>query len=197
MTIIYFVRHAESDHNNHDDLTRPLTEKGKKDVALVNKYLLDKHVDIVLSSPFLRAIETINKFSSQINKNIIVINDFRERKIDSCWIENFNIFSMKQWNDFDYKLSDGECLREVQQRNVDALKKVLTEYENKNIVIGSHGTAISTIINYYDQTYGYKDFNKIRLLMPWIVKFTFQSEKCVSIEKINIFDNEHSILHLC
>jgi len=33
-------------------------------------------------------------------------------------------------------------------------------YEGKNIVIGTHGTALSTIINYYDSTYGYDDFER-------------------------------------
>lgn len=187
MTIIYFVRHAEPDYNNHDDLTRPLTEKGKRDIELVNKYLEDKKIDIVLSSPFSRAIETVKGFSDKINRNVIVVEDFKERRVDSCWIEDFNEFSIKQWSDFDYKLSDGECLREVQQRNISALKKVLYEYKNKSIVIGSHGTALSTIINYYDQTYGYNDFNEIKMIMPWIVKFTFDSEQCLSIEKINVF----------
>ncbi|MHB8130943.1 MAG: histidine phosphatase family protein [Mobilitalea sp.] len=188
MTTIYFIRHAEPDFNNHDDLARSLTEKGKKDVELVNKYLEDKRIDIVLSSPFLRAIETVNGFSDKINKKVILVNDFRERKVDRIWIEDFEEFSKKQWTDFDYKLSDGECLREVQERNIAALKRVLVEYQDKNIVIGSHGTSLSTLINYYDEAYGYNDFNEIKRLMPWIVKFTFEDEQCVGIEKINVFD---------
>lgn len=71
---------------------------------------------------------------------------------------------------FDYKLSDGESLREVQNRNIKALNEVLRMYEGKNIVIGTHGTALSTIINYYDSTYGYDDFERMKLIMPWIVK---------------------------
>ncbi len=184
MTTVYFVRHAEPDYNNHDDLTRPLTEKGKRDVELVNRFLENKEINIVLSSPFRRAIETVRGFSDLIKSEVIVVDDFRERRVDSCWIEDFNEFSMKQWNDFDYKLRDGECLREVQQRNIAALKQVLVEYENKNVVIGSHGTAISTIINYYDETYGHNEFNEIRMLMPWIVKF--ELEQCVGIEKIKL-----------
>jgi 2,3-bisphosphoglycerate-dependent phosphoglycerate mutase len=186
MTTIYFVRHAEPDYNNHDDLTRPLTEKGKRDVDLINNFMEDKQIDIVLSSPFHRAIETVKGVSNKFNRNIIIIDDFRERKIDSGWIEDFNSFTMKQWDDFDFKLSDGECLREVQQRNINALSNVLAEYKNKNIVIGSHGTALSTIINYYDDSYGYKDFNEIKMLMPWIVKFTFETDQCIGIEKINV-----------
>ena len=75
---------------------------------------------------------------------------------------------------------------EVQQRNIKALEDVLKRYCGKNIVIGTHGTALSTIINYYEPSYGYKDFNEIRLLMPWIVKFTFDEMRCIKIEKIDI-----------
>ena len=31
MTNVYFIRHAETDYSNHDDLLRPLTEKGMQD----------------------------------------------------------------------------------------------------------------------------------------------------------------------
>lgn len=64
---------------------------------------------------------------------------------------------------------------------------VLKDFKNKNIVIGSHGTALSTIINYYDKSFGYENFEKIRTLMPWIVKFTFQDTNCNGIQKYNLF----------
>lgn len=59
--------------------------------------------------------------------------------------------------------------------------------EDRKLVIGSHGTALSTIINYYDDTFGYAEFEKIRELMPWIVCFTFEGMNCVSIQSYNLF----------
>lgn len=188
MTTIYFVRHAEPDYSNHDDLTRSLTTKGKDDTKLVNKYLEDKQIDIVLSSPFFRAVQTVEGFADIIGGSITVIDDFRERRIDSCWIEDFDGFARKQWNDFEYKLSDGENLRDVQICNINALNQVLVEHKNKNIVVGSHGTTMSTIINYYNKSFGYDDFNKIKKLMPWIVKLSFEEEGCVGVEQINLFE---------
>ena len=35
MTKIYFVRHAQPEHAWKEDRTRPLTEEGKKDSAIV------------------------------------------------------------------------------------------------------------------------------------------------------------------
>ena len=186
ITNIYFVRHAEPDYSVHEDSSRPLTNKGRDDALKVASYLNNKNIEIGLSSPYKRAIDTIKPFFDTNKMSIELVDDFRERKVDNCWIEDFQEFSQRQWENFKYKLSDGECLYEVQQRNIKALEAVLKRYSGKKIVVGTHGTALSTIINYYDPSYGYKDFNEIRSLMPWIVKFTFDEMRCIKIEKIDI-----------
>ncbi|WP_066714804.1 histidine phosphatase family protein [Clostridium sp. Marseille-P299] len=195
MTTIYFIRHAEPDYTNHNDRERPLTQKGKEDSKLVTQYLCDKNIDIVLSSPYVRAVDTVKDFAESFGYPILTVEDFRERKVDSIWIEDFYKFSKMQWDDFEYKLSDGESLREVQDRNINALMEVLKEYTGKNIVIGSHGTALSTIINYFEPTYSFDDFQRIRNIMPWIVKMSFQGDTLIHIEKIDVFNlknNENS-----
>ena len=62
MTTIYFVRHVEPNYNNHDDMSRELTDKGIADSKLVTRFLSDKNVDIVFSSPYKRAIDTVRNF---------------------------------------------------------------------------------------------------------------------------------------
>lgn len=186
MTTIYFVRHAEPDYNNHDDFFRPLTDKGLKDRIKVTNYLLDKKIDVVLSSPYVRAVDTVADFAKNAGLNIETIDDFRERKVDSVWVEDFKAFCKKQWGDFNFKLAGGETLNEVQKRNINALEGVLEKYKGKNIVVGSHGTALSTIINYYDNTFNYDNFDKIVGLMPWVVKFEFDDKSCISIEQIDL-----------
>lgn len=188
MTTVFFVRHAEPNYENHDDASRELSNKGLEDRRLVTDFLLDKQIDIVLSSPYKRAIDTVRDFAEEKGMDITIIDEFKERRVDSGWIEDFNTFCRKQWEDFSYKLSDGECLEEVQNRNVLALNRVLEKYKGNNVVIGSHGTALSTIINYYDNTFGYADFNRIRNLMPWVVQFSFEEKKCVNIQQYNLFE---------
>ena len=188
MTTIFFVRHAEPNYMNHDELSRELTEKGLRDSKLVTRFLSDKGIDIVFSSPYKRAIDTIRDFSESEGLEIHLEDDFRERKVDSGWIEDFTSFCKAQWADFDYKFSDGETLGEVQARNIAALNRLLSEYRNKTIVVGSHGTALSTIINFYDKQFGYDDFERIKGLMPWIVKFTFENDICTEIQSYNLFE---------
>lgn len=188
MTTVYFVRHAQPNYENHDDMLRELTPKGMEDRKLVTKFLEDKKVDLVLSSPYKRAADTVRDFADTNGLKIGIVEDFRERRIDSVWIEDFNSFCKKQWDDFSYKLSDGESLAEVQERNIAALNKVLEEHNGKTIVVGSHGTALSTIVNYYDSSFGYAEFEKIRGLMPWVVEFRFEGTECVEIKQYNLFE---------
>jgi len=188
LTTVYFVRHAQPNYENHDDMLRELTAKGLEDRKLVTKFLADKNVAVVLSSPFKRAVDTISDFADSKGLGIDIVEDFRERRIDSVWIADFNGFCKKQWEDFAYKLSDGESLSEVQERNISALNQVLNDYAGKTIVVGSHGTALSTIVNYYDNSFGHAEFEKIRGLMPWVVEFTFDGQKCVGINQYNLFE---------
>lgn len=196
MGAIYFVRHAESDFRVHDDFSRPLTEDGVKNSLLVTNYLKDKDINYIYSSPYIRAVDTIKSLADELNISIECIDSFKERHI-SNWIDDFDTFSKRQWKDFDYKLADGESLKEVQFRNVTALMELVQLHPETNCVIGSHGTALSTIINYFNPYFGFEDFSKMRELMPWIVKFTFDHENFINMESIDVFkNNEITPIHL-
>ncbi len=184
MNKVYFVRHAKPDFNVHDDFNRPLSEEGINDSKKVTEFLKDKNITKIFSSPYKRSVDTIKDFADFNNLSIELVEDFRERKVSNNWIKDFNGFAEKQWNDFNYSLEDGENLMEVQDRNIGALHKLLNENNNENILIGTHGTALSTIINYYDNTFNYKDFNMIKNVMPLIVIIKFKGLSAKSMEYI-------------
>ena len=106
MTEVYFVRHAEPDLSIHEDFIRPLSDKGKKDAYNLVTFFNDKKIDAVLSSPFLRAIDTVRNIAFKFQVEIQTVDDFRERKIDG-WIDDFNSYTKNQWMDFNYKLKSG------------------------------------------------------------------------------------------
>ena len=188
MTNVYFIRHARSDQNYHDDMLRPLTAEGMGDRKRVTDFLKDKNISAVISSPFKRAVDTVSDFAERSGLGIRIMNGFRERKVSDEWIDSFTEFAKKQWSDPDYRLSGGESLREVRERVIPALDLVTKEYEGKNIVIASHGTAICTIIGYYDSSFGYNDFERIKDVMPWAVLLSFEPyNKCAGIREYDFF----------
>ena len=149
MTTIYFVRHAQPNYDNPDDFNRELTEKGLADRMKIKDYLTDKNIEAAISSPYIRCIDTIKPFCDSAGLKIETVFDLRERGIGTeRWLDDFDGFAKNQWADFDYRLNDeGECLNQVQSRNIAALSDILKRYTDKTIVIGTHGTALSTIIN--------------------------------------------------
>ncbi|MBQ8590514.1 MAG: histidine phosphatase family protein [Firmicutes bacterium] len=188
-TKVYFVRHAEPNYENHDDLTRELTEQGMKDRLLVTEFLKDKNIGAVWSSPYHRAIDTVKHFADGAGLEIETDYDFRERKVGDGWLDDFDSFAEKQWGDFAFALEHGESLGEVQKRNLAALERVLNTAPGKNIAIGSHGTALSTVVNHFDPAFGYEDFQRIVDLMPWVVELTFEDGHCVEVREYDLFQN--------
>ena len=185
-TTVYFIRHAKPDISIKDDKTRPLSLEGIEKSKELVKLFKEIKIDYIYSSPFKRAIQTIEPIAKDKNIIIEVINDFRERKMSDEWIENYEEYSKKQWDDFSYKLKDGESLEEVQKRNIEELEKILKENMGKTIIIGTHGTALSTIINYYDKTFLHNDFMEIVNIMPYIMKMEFRNNKYISRGEIKI-----------
>lgn len=174
MTNVYFVRHAQSDKAwQGGDRTRPLTKEGLADCAEVTRELSDKGITRIYSSPYARALQTVSGLSQALGLPVREVEGFRERNAGGWRGENFLRFIEAQWADFNYRIADGECLADVQARNIAALDAVLSECAGESIAIGTHGTALSTIINYYRPQFGFADFMRIIDYMPYVVEMTF------------------------
>ncbi len=184
MTTIYFVRHCQSNFDNKDDRTRELTRKGLIERKNIIDFLVDKNIDIIFSSPYKRCLDTIKPFAEVLDLPINQIENLKERKIGK-WIENFNDYAIKQWNDFNYKIENGESLSEVQNRNIIEITSILQKNSGKNIVISTHGTAFSTIVNYYNNNYDYDSFLKIKSVMPFVACLTFDNNEMISCRIID------------
>lgn len=183
LTSIFFVRHAQPDMSWEDDRTRPLTELGLKDSIKVADTLENLNIDIFYSSPYKRSMDTILNCANKYNMLIFTDERLRERKIGlkGDYLE-------KRWADFQFCEENGENLASVQRRNIEVFKEILNKHEDQNIVIGTHGTALSTILNFYDSSFGCEGFKRIWYSMPYIIKLDFQGQsmkKSVELLKID------------
>ena len=156
-----------------DDRTRPLTEEGKKDSAIVLGFLKDKKIDAFYCSPYKRSVETIAEAADFFTKEIITDERLREREKGPDG-NNHGMFR-KRWADHNYHEEGGESIAMVQNRNIEALNEILSDNTDKDIVIGTHGTALSTILNFYDNNFGCEDFLRIIDWMPYIIELDFES----------------------
>ena len=177
MTKLYFVRHAQPQHDWEEDKTRPLTVEGKEDSKIVLEFFKDKKIDRFYCSTYKRSIDTIADTAAFFGQEIITDERLREREKGGS-VNSFEMFQ-KRWTDHNYCEGGGESIAMVQQRNMEAIKEILLVNKDKNIVIGTHGTALSTILNYYDNSFGCDDFLRIIDWMPYVIELNFEGDMLV------------------
>ena len=111
MTRVYFVRHAQPEHDWEEDRTRPLTEEGKKDSVVVLEFLSNKKKDAFYCSPYKRSMDTIAETADFFTKEIITDERLREREKGPDG-NNYGMFQ-KRWADHDYHEDGGESIAMV------------------------------------------------------------------------------------
>ena len=186
MTRVYFVRHAQPDFSWEDDRTRPLTAEGKEDSKVVVEFLKDKQIDVFYCSPYLRSMDTIADTATYYGKEILTDERLREREKGPSG--NGRELLCKRWADLDFHEEGGESIHMAQKRNVAALQEILCANQDKNIVIGTHGTALSTILNFYDPAFGFDDFWRIVDWMPYIIELEFEGMELVGkTEHVHVY----------
>lgn len=178
MVKIYFVRHAQPDFSHYEDLTRPLTKEGWADCEKVTAFFKNKEIDAFYCSPYKRSVDTIKGAADFHKKEIITDERLREREKGPNG-NNHGMFQ-KRWADHNYHEEGGESIAMVQERNMEALKEILAVNQGKVLVIGTHGTALSTILNYYDREFGCNEFLRIIDWMPYIIELDFEGDKLIS-----------------
>lgn len=159
---IYFVRHSLRDFTIRDDRNVPLTNDGKSLARGLVPFFLDKNIEKIYTSPYLRAIQTIEPVASKLNIESIQFEDLRERTVGK-WVENFSEFSKNQWNDFDFKLENGESLNEVKKRMMATYNHILKE-QDTNIIISGHGTSLAILFHEITKgKFGFQEFNEMKM----------------------------------
>ena len=121
-----------------------------------------------------------------MNQTIKTDERLRERKVGNFDDE----LLIKRWENFSFAEEGGENLASLQKRNIEALKEILEQYKGKTIVIGTHGQALSAILNYYNKDFGIKEFQRIVKWMPYIIELKFEGNVLLNIQELGYVDKK-------
>ncbi|MFK4423190.1 MULTISPECIES: histidine phosphatase family protein [Bacillus] len=191
MTTVYFVRHAHSTYTK-EERERPLSEEGEIDAGNVTSLLKDKNIDVVISSPYKRAIQTVQGIANKYNLSIQLEEDLRERLLSKEPVTDFNDAIQKVWEDWTFAYEDGESNDVAQRRAVICMQSILKKYKGKNIVIGTHGNIMVLLMNYFDSKYGFQFWKTLH--MPDVYKLTFDNNRFISAERVEKTGHRINIL---
>ncbi|WP_039043562.1 histidine phosphatase family protein [Sporosarcina sp. ZBG7A] len=182
-TTIIFVRHAHSTYSP-DELRRPLSSKGFTDAATMSEVLKKESIDIVISSPYRRAIQTVEAIAEFIDHKVIIDNGFMERKLSDQPVEDFEFAIREVWKNPTFSLMGGESNEIAQLRGIEATVKVLELYEGKNIAIGTHGNIMVLIMNYFDERFDFSFWKNLE--MPDAYKLIFENKQVLEVKRLGM-----------
>ena len=189
-TILYFIRHAEPDFSEPDNYKRKLTVSGEIQAQRLSEIFNDINVDGVYSSPYLRAIKTVEPIAKSKSLNVQLLDQFRERKSSDYRVskEKFLGYGKHQWDDFDFKLCGGESLNDVKNRYNTGVRIIINQHaqsQNCIFAVGCHIAGLCAYISQFNLIGNYEEYKKYASKMPLIVKCFYKNLKFVSGEICN------------
>ncbi len=149
MTVIYFVRHAHS-HFTEDEYNRPLSDKGFEDRDRVTNLFKNKIIHTIYSSPYNRAVQTVEGIAQEHKLQINTIDSLKERILSTENILDFDAAIQQVWSHPNLAFEGGESNEFAMQRAITALQKIILAHPNDNIVIGTHGNVMALIMQYFN-----------------------------------------------
>jgi isoleucyl-tRNA synthetase len=146
----YFVmRHGECNSNvksildSSGDLDNHLTPKGVEQIRNQTKKLLDLNIDLIVTSPLIRARESAEVVSESLG-GIEIIEDVRLKEFDlgvydKKSLSEFHTKGTRSCTHLDIRVEGGETHREVKIRVTLSLLDIESKYKNKNVLFVTHG----------------------------------------------------------
>lgn len=144
---IYLVRHGQTEKNKfglvQGQTEADLSEKGRKDAKELINLIETLNIDIVISSPLKRAIDTAkiitnNKYPINIDDRII------ERNWGMCEGVNIEeVDTVKCWN-FYINTNDNmiEPVQDFMKRLSEFIEEIRKKYSDKKVLIVTHSAVL-------------------------------------------------------
>jgi 2,3-bisphosphoglycerate-dependent phosphoglycerate mutase len=129
---------------------RQLSEVGRQQAERVADLLEGHDVAAIVSSPYTRAIQTVQPLADRLGLAIQIDPDLRERLLSSGPLEDFTASLEATWRDFDLVHPGGESSAAAQARVGRAIRRIVAGGGSRNIVISTHGNALALFLRTLD-----------------------------------------------
>lgn len=151
MPELLLIRHCQSAGQAPD---APLTDVGRAQAEALATHLLSHPIDRIVSSPYLRARETIAPFAGRTRRAVDFDERLAERRLSPVPIENWREVARASFDDLDLRAPGGESGRETLARGWAAIEAVLARGDQLPALV-THGQLMSLVLHSIDPGFGY------------------------------------------
>jgi len=145
-TKLILVRHGETKLNADGDKIRgwkniPLDEHGQEEARKAAKKLVNKDVDVILSSDLIRAVDTAKALSNKIGvpvKRTKQLRPWNLGKLSGQHSKDVLNVIADYASSPNKKVEGGESFNDFKNRYLDFLKDIKNKYQGKRVAIFTH-----------------------------------------------------------
>tara|TARA_B100000780_G_scaffold159711_1_gene111615 strand:+ start:492 stop:1094 length:603 start_codon:yes stop_codon:yes gene_type:complete len=186
---IYLIRHGKAVMEG-TDIERALDEDGKIQAISLCKKIKEQFKDKkikIFSSPFIRAMQTVEGLSQEMNVQIEHTASLEEIKMGKDPQLSKHEIIEKMWADDKFKTENGTSQSEHVSIIKSELDKIFNDFYNNeyDLILVSHGNSIGIILKYFfDIQFKFEDWKKIS--MPDMYYLEFNKENKITNYKRDI-----------
>jgi probable phosphoglycerate mutase len=152
---LYVTRHGQTKWNAENKICGitdiDLSDKGIEQAEQVAAKLTDCKIDIIIASPLKRARQTAQIISDTIGCDIIIEDRLVEHNYgiyEGVTRESLEFKYARQ--QFPCKYPEGESIFQVVYRIYSLIEEIKTKYQNKTILLVSHGGVCRVLNTYFN-----------------------------------------------
>jgi len=157
MRRLLLVRHCES---TGQDPEAPLTVRGHVQAARLTARLAPLAPDLFISSPYLRARQSIAPLARRLGTVVSIDDRLRERRLGDEPIADWRRAVRESFDDLDRALPGGESSRAAQARARAAVADALAT-DCRLPLLATHGNWLALVLTAIDGRFGYAGWQSL------------------------------------
>ena len=154
---LYIVRHCQA---VGQEPNAPLTSEGNLQAIALADLLFGLGIERVISSPFVRAYQSIVPLAERLNLSIETDNRLIERVLCATPLNDWRERLAESFTNLDLYLDGGESSRIAMARGIAVIDEVLQQ-ETNTIAIITHGNLMALILKHFYDRIGYTEWEKL------------------------------------
>lgn len=157
MKRILLVLHCEATGQHIDS---PLSNKGNEQAYKLARKLekLSFSIDQIISSPYLRAEESIKPFAVRQNIPIKIDERLKERLLSEDPIDDWMDILEESFQNFHFRLPGGESSNDAYERADQVLTESLNDESHNHILMVTHSNLLALMLQKFHIDVGFKEW---------------------------------------
>jgi 2,3-bisphosphoglycerate-dependent phosphoglycerate mutase len=182
MSQVYLVRHCQAIGQEPD---APLTELGKQQAIALAGWLSEVSIGRIISSPFVRAYQSIVPLSEHLGLTIEVDERLVERVLSPVPLDNWRQRLAETFIDLDLSFGGGESSRAAMMRGVSVVNQAMHQTTD-SVVLVTHGNLMTLILKHFNERVDYAEWENLQNPDVYCIQFKGEETCTERIIKVSM-----------